>query len=158
MRYLLVLALLGACKGGDASLPPPKMDTPRATADSVVAAVKARSVPGIVATMPTQEQLAKVLDCDVAAVAQKLKERAERELAEVPEGNTLEIGGFDKFGSEDKAFRAGEDWDGCKVKAPFTVHKSKVELHLLHDTKTDFKDAMLRFAQFPGDEKWYYLR
>jgi hypothetical protein len=158
MRTLLALLLLAGCKGGSAALPPPKMDTARATAGSFAAAVKVRSLDGIVALLPHEEQLAGVLDCDVAALAQKLKDHVDRDLKELPEGNTIEIGAFDKYGSEDKAYKAGDEFEGCKVKAPFAEHRAKVELHLVHDSKTDFKDAVMRFVQFPGDDKWYYLR
>jgi hypothetical protein len=154
---LLPVLVLGACKGGD-SLPPAKMDTARSTADSVAAAFKAKSAAGLDALLPTAEQLAKVVDCDTAAVVQKLKDKVEQDLKDVPDGTTVEIGVFDKFGTEDRQLKVGDDWDGCKVKTPFTIHRSKVELHLLHDNKTDFKDVLMPFAQLPDDPKFYYLR
>ena len=161
MRYLSIafVALIG-CKGGGGSgdVPPPKMDSAKSTAESLVVALKAKSLPAVQALLPGPDQLGKVLDCDVAALATKLKAEAEKELKDVPEGNTVELGAFDKFGSEEKAFKVGDEWQGCKVKAAWSLHKSKVELHFLHESKTDFKDVVMRFAQFPGDDKWYYLR
>src|SRR5215470_1245660 len=121
MRIFLALLLVAGCKGGSSSaLPPPKMDTARATAGSFAAAAKARSLDGIVALLPPADLLAKVVDCDAAALAQKLKDQADKTLKEVPEGQSVEVGGFDKFGTEDKSYRTGEDFEGCKVKAPFT--------------------------------------
>src|SRR5262249_4660752 len=130
MRYLSLafLAIIG-CKGGGGSgdLPPAKMDTAKATAESLIVALKAKNLAAIQALLPGPDQLGKVLDCDVGAVATRLKGEAEKELKDVPEGNTVELGAFDKFGSEEKAFKPGEDWQGCKLKAAWSVHKSKVE-------------------------------
>jgi hypothetical protein len=154
----LVTGVVGCGKGGTAG-PPPKTDTPRAVADGIMQAFKDRSAAEAVALLPTEDQLKAAFDCP--QVLDRLKSRkdsADKDFAQAPKDMTIELGGFDKFGTEDKLIKAGQDWDGCKVNAPVTVHTSKLVLRMTKDGKTDFDNETWTFLKFGDEEKWYYFK
>jgi hypothetical protein len=155
---LVVVCVVGCDKGGSKG-PAPKIDTPRGVADGIMQAFKDRSAAEAVALLPSEDQLKQTFDCP--QMLDRLKQRkdsADKDFTQAPKDMTIELGAFDKFGTEEKLYKVNQEVDGCKVKAPVTVHTSKLELRMTKDGKTDFDNETWTFLKFGDEEKWYYFK
>jgi hypothetical protein len=162
MSVVLALGLAGCGKGGESGTapPPPKMDTPRATADAVAQAFKARSGKLAAALMPSDDQLKQAFGCPANELVTRLtgkRASAAKDFEKVPADMGVAVGEFDKQGTVEKLYKAGETYEGCKVKAPVTVHKSRLELAITKDGKVDYDGETWTFLKLAGDDKWYYV-
>lgn len=161
--FTLAALTLGACGKGDGGGPasePPKMETPKASAQSVTAAFKARSGPQALAIMPTAELLKKSFDCPGDELGKQLagaRDRVPKEFVQVPADMDVALGQFDKQGTEETVYKPGETFEGCKVKEAVTVHKSRLELQISKGGKTEYQNKTWRFFKFGTEEKWYFL-
>ncbi len=159
---MVVLVLtLGCGKDGGGGAPlPPKMDSPRATADAVAKAFGERSPQQALALMPTPELLKKHFECPDDSLGKRLtgkRDGAAKEFEKVPADMAIRVGEFDKQGTEEKLYKAGETYQGCKVLAPVTAHKSRLELHITKGGKTDYDGETWLFLKFGEEEKWYFF-
>jgi hypothetical protein len=160
----LVVALLGAvgCKSGSevpqtASV---KMDSPRATAEGVLLAIKEHNAKLGASLYVTDEQLKKHLDCPDDALAKRAAAKraaADKDFGEAPKDVVVELAKFDKIGTEDVELRRGDAFEGCKVKGTLKRHKSKLELRSTKEGKTEFNDDAWTFVQFGEEPGWYRI-
>jgi len=163
MAALVALPLaLGACgKSGDkAAPPPPKMDTPKDSAGEIVKALQEREPKLALAVLVTDDLINQTFECPGGELIKRLtttRNDVPRRLEKLDKTATVRLGEFDKDGTEEKVLKPGETFEGCKVKATVTVHKSRLELEVTKDGKINYHREAWHFLRFGDEEKWYFF-
>jgi hypothetical protein len=157
---VLALALAGCGKKTPEApaATPVKMENPRATADTLVAAYQQRNPELAVALLPPESLLRSSFDCPEDQLVKRVAKDKETAPGVFAKARPREIAAFDKSGTEHQQLRVGDEWRGCKAKAVIDVHNSKMDLRITEDGKTEFESETWTFLKFSEDPNWYYIR
>ncbi len=165
LKYGLVLILsllVAACGGEKKDSAGGAATTPKAAAELLAKSMSTGDLAAARSLIPPADKLAEAFECPGDRMAEQTKrdyDKVSEELAEIKEDKvTLAVGEFDKEGSKTLNLKPGDEHEGCKVKAPVTVHISKVTLSITHDGKTKPDGETWSFYQFGGDKNWYFMK
>ena len=118
-----------ACGGGSG------LGSPKAAAETLVAAMTSGDGDKAVSVLPPQEALEAYFDCGgEGGVIERIAKRRERMRKEAAgmkaEKVEMSVGAFDLEGSETKTYKIGEEFKGCKLKQDLEVHTAKLTLRV----------------------------
>ncbi len=151
----ILLSALGACAGE------PPTASPRAVTEAVVAALDEGDVARFLEVLPPEEALGEAFDCGRAdtlraALRRRLDEvRAEFE-ARRQANFRMRLVAFDGEGSATIDLATGDVFQGCTVRKPLTVHRSRVSLSRQRAGRVEDTAETWVFLRFAPRGPWYY--
>ncbi len=164
-RFMRALCggVIGALLGGGALGCGAQADpsTPEGVARAVVTALDRGMPEALLAVLPPDEALAASFDCGptdhLRAAFQRRREDARAELAaRRAAGHRVKLLSFDDPGSATSELAVGEDYEGCRVTRPVTIHRARLQLSLSKSGRADKDGETWIFFRFEPDGPWYF--
>lgn len=160
-----LLAALSTCVAGllVACASPADMNTPRAVAERVAAALDRGDAGGFLAMLPADGDLERTFDCgrgdNLRAAVQRRREDAPAEFAARRQaGHRVRLVQFDQPGTQTVELLPGDVFHGCTVRQAVKVHRSRVELSLSKSGRMDLDQETWVFLRFTPDGPWNFAR
>lgn len=154
-RVILAALVLMGCNAGAPS------GSPRAVAETVVGAFDTGDVARFMSVLPSEDQLGAAFDCGRAdtlraALRRRLDDIQSEFEARRMANFRMRLLAFDLDGSETSALGSGDVYQGCTVRAPVTVHRSRVSLSRKRGGRNDDSTDTWTFLRFEPEGPWYY--
>lgn len=152
---ILAALVLTGCHAGAPT------DSPRSVAEAVVVAFDTGDVARFMSVLPSEDQLGAAFDCGRAdtlraALRRRLDDIHGEFEARRMANFRMRLVAFDLEGTETSALGIGDVYQGCTVRAPITVHRSRVSLSRKRGGRNDDSTDTWTFVRFEPDGPWYY--